>query len=355
MDRLRQFREKMAATELDGFVVTDIFNIRYLSGFSGSTASLFVTMDGATLITDFRYEEQAGGEVYEGVDVRVDRREALAAVGDMVEAFAGKVGFESGSLAFAPYEKLNARADGNLVAVEGMPEKIRAVKTGEEIEWIAEAVRITDNVFELIAGEIRPGMTEVEAAARIDYLLMTGAGDLPAFRTIVASGERGALPHAHPSGRELAMGDLVTLDFGAMWNGYCADMTRTVVLGEPTDRQLEVYDIVLTAQMRAVEGIKAGMTGREADALAREYIVDKGYGERFGHGLGHGIGLQIHERPRLSAKDEEVLAPGMVVTVEPGVYIAGWGGVRIEDNVVIEEGGARILTSSNKNLVKLGV
>lgn len=353
MDRLRQFREKMAATGLDGFVVSGIFNIRYLSGFSGSTASLFVTLEGATLITDFRYEEQAGSEVREGVDVRVDKRDALEVVGDMVGAFGGRVGFESGSLAFASYEKLNSRADGNLVAVEAMPEKLRAVKTEQEIEWISEAVRITDEVFALIAGEIRPGMTEIEAAARIDYLLMTSAGDLAAFRTIVAAGERSALPHAHPSRRKLHTGDLITLDFGAMWNGYCADMTRTVVLGEPTDRQREVYDIVLTAQERAVEGIEAGMTGREADSLARDYIVEKGYGQQFGHGLGHGIGLQIHEGPRLSAKGEDVLTPGMVVTVEPGIYIPGWGGVRIEDNVVIDEGGARVLTSSDKNLIQL--
>jgi Xaa-Pro aminopeptidase len=355
MDRLKQFREKMSATELDGFVITDIFNVRYLSGFTGSTASLFVSRDDATLITDFRYDEQAHTEAYEGVTVRIDKRDALTAVGDLVDAFTGKVGFEAGSLAFASYEKMNARADGNLIAVEGMPEKLRAVKGKEEIEWIAEAARITDEVFALFAGEIRPGMTEIEAAARIDYLLMTGAGDLPAFRTIVAGGKRGALPHAHPSHRRLELGDLVTLDFGAMWNGYCADMTRTVMLGEPTDKQVEIYEIVLGAQKAALKEIKAGMTGREADAVARDYITEKGYGDEFGHGLGHGIGLQVHEGPRLATKNEDVLVPGMVLTVEPGIYVAGWGGVRIEDNVVIEEAGSRNLTSSTKNLLKLGV
>lgn len=354
MDRLRQFRDKMGATELDGFVVTDIFNVRYLSGFSGSTACMFVTRDQATLITDFRYDDQAHVEAFDGVEVRVDKRDALTAVGDMVEVFAGKTGFESGSLAFASYEKLNARADGRLVAVDGMPEKIRAVKDTEEISWIVEAAKITDKVFALLVGEIRPGMTEIEVAARIDYLLMTAAGDLPAFRTIVAAGERGALPHAHPSDRKLAMGDLVTMDFGGMYKGYCADMTRTVVIGEPTDRQQEVYDIVLAAQKTALAGIKAGMTGKEADSLARDYIVEKGYGEEFGHGLGHGIGLEVHEGPRLARKNEDVLAPDMVVTVEPGIYIPGWGGVRIEDDVVIEEGGCRNLTSSEKKLLKVG-
>ena len=355
MDRLKKLREKMASTELDGFVLTNIFNIRYLSGFTGSTASMFVSRDDATLITDFRYDEQAHSEAYEGVGVQIDKRDALTAMGDLVEAFKGKMGFEAGSLAFSSYEKINARADGNLIAVDGMPEKLRAVKDKEEIGWIAEAIKITDEVFSLFAGEIRPGMTEIEAAARIDYLLMTGSGDLPAFRTIVASGKRGALPHAHPSAKRLELGDLVTMDFGAMWNGYCADMTRTVVLGEPTDKQQQIYEIVLGAQKAALKEIKAGMTGREVDAVARDYIAEKGYGDEFGHGLGHGIGLEVHEAPRLSAKTEDVLVPGMVVTVEPGIYIGGWGGVRIEDDVVVEEGGSRNLTSSNKNLLKLGV
>ena len=355
MDRLRRLRERMAATELEGFVVSNIFNVRYLSGFSGSTACMFVTLDDAVLVTDFRYDEQARSEAYGGVEVRIDKRDALTVIGDMVGAFPGKLAFESGSLPFASYEKLCARADGNLTAVEGMPEKLRAVKEPQELEWIAEAVRITDGVFEIIVGELKPGMTEIEVAARIDYLIMTSAGDLSAFRTIVASGERGALPHAHPSERKLAMGDLVTMDFGAVYNGYCADLTRTVVLGEPTDKQQEVYEVVLAAQKRAVEGIRVGMTGKEADAIAREYIAGKGYGDEFGHGLGHGLGLEIHEGPRLSAKDDSVLAAGMVVTVEPGIYMPGWGGVRIEDDVVIEEDGCRVLTSSDKNLLRLAV
>jgi Xaa-Pro aminopeptidase len=355
MDRLKRFREKMAATGLDGFLITDIFNIRYLSGFSGSTASMFVTRDQATLITDFRYDEQAHSEAYEGIEVRIDKRDALTAMGDMVEVFSGKMGFESGSLAFASYDKLNARAGGGLTAVDGMPEKLRAVKDSQEIDWIREAARITDEVFARFAGEIRPGMTEIEAAARIDYLLMTLAGDLSAFRTIVAAGERGALPHAHPSERKIAVGDLVTLDFGAMWNGYCADVTRTVAIGEPTGKQREVYATVLAAQEAALSGIRAGITGRQADSLARDYITEKGYGESFGHGLGHGIGLQVHEGPRLAQKNEDVLVPGMVVTVEPGIYIKGWGGVRIEDDVVIEEGGLRNLTSADKKLLSLGV
>jgi Xaa-Pro aminopeptidase len=354
MDRLKQFREKMAATELDGFVVTNIYSIRYLSGFSGSTASMFVTLNEAMLITDFRYDEQANSEAYDGVQVRIDKRDALTAVGDMIEVFAGRMGFESGALAFTAYEKLSARAGDRLVGVEGMPEKMRAVKGSEEIAWISEAARITDEVFAAIVGEMRPGMTEIEVAARIDYLLMTGAGDLPAFRTIVAAGERGALPHAHPSGRKLATGDLVTLDFGAVHKGYCADMTRTVVMGEPTAKQQEVYEIVLTAQKTALDGIKTGITGREADSLARDYIAEKGYGDEFGHGLGHGFGLQVHEGPRLAQKNEDVLTPGMVVTVEPGIYIPGWGGVRIEDDVVIEEGGCKNLTSSEKELLRVG-
>ena len=355
MDRLKRFRERMAATELDGFVVSNIYNVRYLSGFSGSTAVLFVTIEEATLITDFRYEEQARGEVHEGVDVKVDKRDALTAIGDMLDVFPGKVGFEAGSLAFGSYEKLNARANGNLLALEGMPEKLRAVKDPGELECIERAAGIADRVFTAICGDLKPGMTEIEAAARIDYLLMTYAGDPSAFRTIVAAGERGALPHAHPSSREISEGDFVTMDFGAVCDGYCSDITRTVVMGEPSGRQVEVYDIVLAAQLNAIAGIKAGMTGKEADALARELISERGYGEQFGHGLGHGIGLEVHESPRLSFKNEDTLFPGMVVTVEPGIYIPGWGGVRVEDDVVVEEGGCRLLTSSEKGLLRLGV
>ncbi len=345
----------MAATDLDGFIITDIFNIRYLSGFSGSTASMFITSEDAVLITDFRYDEQAHAEVYEGVEVKIDKRDALTAVGDFVDAFAGRVGFEAGSLAFASYEKMNARADGDLIAVEGMAEKLRAIKDGEEIARIAEAAKITDRVFELLVGELHPGMTEIEVAARIDYLLMTEAGDFPAFRTIVASGPRAALPHAHPSRRPIERGDFVTMDFGAVWEGYCGDMTRTVVFGEPTDEQVEIYETVVDAQKAALDGIRAGMTGKEADALARDYISARGHGEHFGHGLGHGLGLEVHEGPRLAAKNEDVLLPGMVVTVEPGIYIPGWGGVRVEDDVVVEEGGVRNLTSSVKDLLKIGV
>jgi Xaa-Pro aminopeptidase len=355
MKRLKRFRDRMAATGLEGFAVTNTHNVRYLSGFSGSTAAMFITAEEAVLVTDFRYDEQAHEEAYEGVEVRIDKRETMAAIGDMAETVGGALGFESGSLPYAAYENLKSRASGDLTAVDGMPEKMRAVKDDEELGLIGKAVEIADRVFTQVVGELEAGMTEVEVAARIDFLLMTAAGDLPAFRTIVAGGPRGALPHAHPGRRKLAEGDLVTMDFGAVWNGYCSDMTRTVVLGDPTAKQREIYDTVLDAQKTAIAGIKAGMPGKEADSLARDLITERGYGERFGHGLGHGIGLEVHESPRLSYKTEDKLLAGMVVTVEPGIYVPGWGGVRIEDNVVVEEGGCRVLTSSDKNLLKVGV
>ena len=229
-----------------------------------------------------------------------------------------------------------------------MPEKLRAVKDKEEIGWIAEAAKITDEVFALFAGEIRPGMTEIEAAARIDYLLMTGAGDLSAFRTIVAGGKRGALPHAHPSHRRLEMGDLVTLDFGAMWNGYCADMTRTVVIGEASERQRELYDAVLEANQRGIEAVRPGVPGADIDKVARDVLGQKGLSAYFGHGLGHGVGVEVHELPNLSPRGRESVVAGNVVTVEPGVYIPGFGGVRIEDLVVVEGEGCRVLSRSPK-------
>jgi Xaa-Pro aminopeptidase len=238
--------------------------------------------------------------------------------------------------------------------MEGLIESLRKIKDSGEISSIAKAVAAGDAVFAEIVKEIRPGMPEVELAARIDFLLRRRSTDVPPFKTIVASGERSSLPHATPTDRQIGMGDLVKMDFGASLEGYCSDLTRTVVMGKASERQREVHQIVLDAQLRAEAGIRAGVKGNEADGLARQHIESKGYGERFGHSLGHGVGLEIHEEPRLSQKNESPLEPGMVVTVEPGIYIPGWGGVRIEDMIVVEDGSCRVLTSAPKDLIEVG-
>jgi Xaa-Pro aminopeptidase len=352
--RLDRLYAEMGSRNLARFVVSGQHNVRYLSGFTGDTGWLLVEPGSAGLITDFRYEEQAAQEVYPGVKVVTDKRDVLAASCEALAAVGGKIGFEAGSLTFAAYEKLAAAVSAELAPYAALLEGYRAVKDTGEIASVARAVEASDAVFAEIVKEIRPGMTEVELAARLDFLLRVRSTDVPPFKTIVASGERGSLPHATPTGKAIRKGDLVTMDFGASVEGYCSDITRTVVMGKASDKQREVYQTVLEAQLRAEAGIKAGVKGSEADGLARQHIESKGYGERFGHSLGHGVGLEIHEEPRLSQKNENPLEAGAVVTVEPGIYIPGWGGVRIEDMVVVEEGGCRVLTSANKQLVEIG-
>jgi len=349
----------MAERGLKNLVVSNIYNVRYLSGFSGSTAMMLVTGRKATLVTDFRYKEQAEGEVFRGVEVRIDTREALKVICEMVGELKGKTGLEAGTLSYTAYDKLRAAAVDAVpiesgVLSSGLVGDLRKTKDENEIETLRKAARIADDVFSGIVKEIRVGMTEVAIAARIDYMLRLKSSEVPAFKTIVASGEHASLPHASPSMRVVRDGDLITMDFGAIWDGYCSDMTHTVVAGKASDKVKEIYGIVLEAQMAAIAGIKAGKACSDIDALARDHIEAKGYGENFGHGLGHGVGLEVHEGPRLSKKSEEILAPGMVITVEPGIYIPGWGGVRIEDDVVVRDGGCDVLTAAAKELMEVG-
>ncbi|MFH1313557.1 MAG: Xaa-Pro peptidase family protein [Candidatus Eisenbacteria bacterium] len=354
MSRLDNLYKDLKARQIDKFLVSNISSVRYLSGFSGSTAAMLVGPDGATLVTDFRYREQAEDEVYGGIRVEIDTRDALAAITGMLSDFEGRLGFESASITYAIFEKIRDNLKASLVPVEASVELLRQVKDESELASIAKAVDISDEVFAEVVGEIKPGMTEVDIAARIDFLLRKKSSRTPAFETIVASGEHSSLPHAQPTTRVIRKGDLVKMDFGAVWDGYCADITRTVVLGKASKRVHEIYDIVLAANEKAISGVRAGVKGSDVDGIARGYITEKGYGEEFGHGLGHGVGLDIHEGPRFSRKDDTVLRSGMVATVEPGIYIPGWGGVRIEDIVVVEDDGCRVLTSSEKTLMEVG-
>jgi Xaa-Pro aminopeptidase len=360
MTRIEAVAGKLAERGLENLVVSNIHNVRYLSGFSGSTAMMLIASGKATLVTDFRYKEQAEGEVFEGIEVRIDTREALKAVCEMVSEVKGKTGLEAGTLTYSAYDKLRAAAQ-EAVPIEpgplsaGIIGDLRKFKDEKEIESLRKAAQIADEVFSEIVKEIRAGMTEVKIAARIDYMLRLGSREVPSFETIVASGEHASLPHASPTLRVLKEGDLVTMDFGAIWDGYCSDITRTVVVGKASDKVREVYGIVLEAQLAAIDGIKAGAACCDIDALARDLIETRGYGENFGHGLGHGLGLEVHEGPRLSKKSEEILAAGMVTTVEPGIYIPGWGGVRIEDDVVVRDGRCENLTGASKELIEVGV
>jgi Xaa-Pro aminopeptidase len=354
LTRLSRIRKEMAARGLSRLVVSNQLNVRYLSGFTGDTGWLLVGPDSASLVTDFRFEEQAAKEVLPEVTLAIDKRDVLAATCEALAKVEGRIGLEAASLSFAAYEKLAQAVNAELVGLEGLVEGFRKIKDAGEIACLTRAVEVTDTVFAEILKEIRPGLSEIELAARMDFLVRRRSTDVAPFKTIVASGERSSLPHATPTERVLRRGDLVKLDFGASVDGYCSDLTRTVVVGKANDRQREIFGIVLEAQLKAEAGIRAGMKGSEADALARQHIESKGYGERFGHSLGHGIGLEVHEEPRLSQKNDSPLEEGMVTTVEPGIYLPGWGGVRIEDDVVVEAEGSRVLTKATKDFIELG-
>ena len=263
-----------------------------------------------------------------------------------------RIGFESAHWSLADYQVLSGQVPAErLVPLTGMVERLRYVKEPAEVERIARAVAITDRAWARLIPAIKEGVLERDLAAELDYLLRREGADGTSFSTIVASGPRGALPHGVASDRRIVRRDMVVFDFGAQYQGYAADMTRTVAVGQPGEEERAVYRIVAEAQSRALAAVRPGLTGREIDAVARGYIGENGYGDFFGHGLGHAVGLEIHEEPRLSPSGEEQLLPGMTVTVEPGIYLPGRFGVRIEDLVVVTETGCRNLTQSRKDLV----
>ncbi|MGE5589689.1 MAG: M24 family metallopeptidase [Bacillota bacterium] len=352
--RLHALRAKMSEQSLPALLVMKDANRVYVSGFTGSSGILIVTAQAAVLITDGRYTEQA---TLQAPDFRVithtesmvaSVRQALGELG------IDRAGFERDYWTVAQYETWGkALAPVELVGVEGLVEGLRRVKDAEEIRRMRQAQAITDQAFRHILDFIQPGMKETDVALELEYTMKKlGAEDL-SFETIAASGPRSALPHGRASDRVLQKGDFLTLDFGCMYQGYCSDMTRTVMIGEPSEKQREIYDIVLQAQKAGVEAVRPGVSGRDVDRACRDIIAAYGYGEAFSHSTGHGVGLMIHEGPAASVRSDDVLQPGMMVTIEPGIYIAGFGGVRIEDLVLVTETGHDVLGNSPKDLIIL--
>jgi Xaa-Pro aminopeptidase len=352
--KLHKLRAEMAARGIPALVVSGDSNRYYMSGFTGSSGVLVITQSDAVLITDFRYTEQAAQQAHGFRVVMHAGRipESVSAVAQ--ELGIKRLGLESEHLTYAEFESYSRALSGvaEVVPVKGAVEAIRMIKGPQEIEIIAEACRITDMAFDHILGYIRPGLTEKQVATELKVFMLRH--DMtPSFDFIVASGERGSMPHGVASDKVIEPGDLVTLDFGGFYRRYSSDITRTVVMGRATDEQRRIYDLVLKAQAAGVEAATAGMRGNEVDAVARGIISEAGHGAHFGHGLGHSIGLEVHESPRFSPTDSTVIQAGMVLSVEPGVYVPGWGGVRIEDLVVIAEGKARVMYSSTKELIQL--
>jgi Xaa-Pro aminopeptidase len=357
MERLRRLREKLAATPVDGMVINNGENRRYLSGFTGSAGMVVIDARAAYLVTDFRYWEQAAAEAH-GFTICKQGPDIYQSVIELIGTLQWRtVGFEPESLTYLEYQKFDRLlpATVQFLPVPEVVRQLRAVKDAAEIKLLAEAARITDRAWQKTLTVIKPGVRETEVALEFDYQLRVNGAEDSAFPTIVASGARTALPHGAPTAKKIIPGELVLIDGGAKYQGYHGDMTRTVVLGPATARQRELYQMVLTAQKKALGSIKAGLTGKALDAVARQEIAVRGYGEYFGHGLGHSVGLNIHESPRLSPLENSLIPVGATVTVEPGIYLPEWGGIRIEDLVVVEADGIRNLTGSPKEeLIELG-
>ena len=355
--RLQRLADALTAAHLDGLLLTSLPNIRYLTGFSGSSALLFVTSRSeALLITDFRYQTQVATEVGDFARVIVEPSSLWTGLWQQLGAYAHvKVaGFESSHLLHRDFQRLlEAGARYQWRPTLELVETLRERKDADEVACIVEAAAIATNALGRTLEQVKAGMTELAVAGLLERTLRDGGSEAFPFETIVASGPRAALPHARASGRAIERGDILLIDFGAQYGGYCADVTRTVVVGRADDEQKEVYDVVRRANEAAVAGVRAGMRGRDADALARDYIEARGLGEFFGHSLGHGLGLEVHESPRLAKTADAPLPMGAVVTVEPGVYRAGWGGVRVEDDVHLGADGATLLTHFTHDLLEL--
>ncbi len=355
--RLARLRKVLQDRDLTGAFISQPENRRYLSGFTGSSGWLLITQDEALLITDFRYWQQVEREAPHFELVRLtDRMDDL--MPDLVDRLGeGRVGFESTHITVDQHRRWMA-GEGPVawVAEKDLVEPLRAVKDEAEIEIIRRAAALADEALAYGLSQARPGMSERELAWLLERYMREHGAEAVAFELIVAGGPNGALPHAHAGDEPLPAGQPIIIDMGARVDGYCSDLTRTVCLGEPADPNTfwTVYNTVQSAQQAALERIRPGMTGVEADAIAREVIERAGYGDAFGHSLGHGVGLAVHERPRLGRLSEDRLEPGMVVTVEPGVYLPGWGGVRIEDLVVIREEGVELLSQAPKEPIVYG-
>ena len=357
--RLDAVRGLLSDADCGALVVLDVANLKYLSGFDGvwddePFSLLLITAEDAVVVTDSRYRDSAQ-RAGEGSPWRV----ALCAADPWVEAVALAVEAGVGRLAVessAPYrvvERTRGSFAGEIVPTDGWVEGLRAVKGGTEIARIGAAQELTDAAFEHMLGFVAVGLTETQVALEIEFFMRSHGSDGIAFPPIVASGPNSALPHAHPGSRAIESGDFLKMDFGARVGGYCADMTRTVVMGSASPRQREIYQTVLAANLAGIAAVKPGLPGRDVDAAARSVIEAAGFAENFGHGLGHGVGLEVHELPGLGARSEKPVPLGSVVTIEPGIYIPGFGGVRIEDLVVVEEAGACVLTRSTKELIEL--
>lgn len=352
---LKRLQNIVKNENLDCLLVTEITNIRYLTGFSGTAAKLVVFPNKSYFFTDFRYREQSAKQV-KGAQVVVGQRDPIADFPKFApfKKKNVKIGFQAESISYSVLGQLKKLLpDALMIPTNGLVNSLSIVKSPDEIKKIKEAVKISDLAFERVLGIIQPGVREIEIAAELEYQMKMLGSEKPGFDTIIASGWRGALPHGVASEKKVKKGELITMDFGALYQGYHSDITRTVMLGKANSRQKKIYKLVLKAQMTAIKAARAGITGKDLDAKARNVINKAGYGKYFGHGLGHGLGTVVHDSPAVSTLSEAVMKSNMVVTIEPGIYIPQWGGVRIEDDIVIKMNSCVVLNKAVKELIEL--
>ncbi|MBQ9698537.1 MAG: aminopeptidase P family protein [Acidaminococcaceae bacterium] len=355
MERIGRIFKFMKQHELDCIAIKDICTIRYLTGFTGDSSILYADDRIAVLITDGRYTDQARSQVKycRVLEYRANHNNSIwEAVAELIGTHQ-KVGFDGDAYSYEDARVLKSLLPESTEMVSVNLRGMRLIKDERELESLWQAFKIADGAFERLLKEIKSGMTEKELAARLEYYMRSLGSEGVSFDTIVASGHRSALPHGAPTDKKIEVGDFVTFDFGALYNGYHSDTTRTVVMGMANSWHREIYTVVQEAQYRGIKAARPGITGKELDGMIREYIESRGYGKYFTHGLGHGVGLEIHELPNINSRGDIVLQEGMVFTVEPGVYIQGKGGVRIEDTVVLTKDGARSLTGLKKTLTEI--
>lgn len=344
-DKVQQLIER---ENLDALLVMSSYNRRYLSDFTGSSGALIITKDSRFLVSDFRYKAQGAEQAKDFQFVLQEKGLLDSIVSFMKSKNIKRIGFEGEHVNYNTYSKI--KEEFETVPLTGEVEKIRLIKTEEELQLIQKACEIADQSYEYILTYVKAGMTELEVKNELESHMTKLGASGPSFDTIVASGYRGALPHGVASDKVIESGDMVTLDFGAYYKGYASDITRTFGVGSVSKEMEKIYNVVLEAQLKSLDEIKSGMTGQEADSIARDVISGHGYGENFGHSLGHGFGLEVHELPGLAQKSTMILEPGMCITIEPGIYVDDLGGVRIEDDTIVTETGLKKLTHSSKEL-----
>ncbi|HDR7791610.1 TPA: aminopeptidase P family protein [Bacillus luti] len=349
--RINKIQQQLHNYGIDGLLITKKENRQYATDFTGSAGVVLLSADKAIFITDFRYVDQAKSQIKEAEIIMHNGNLEKEVANQVSKLHIQKLGIEENNITLQQFKKLQKYIHTEMVAVCEIIENIRLIKDAPEIEIMKLAATIADEAFHHIIQFLKPGISETDVRDELEFFMRKKGATSSSFQIIVASGVRSSLPHGVASNKIIEHGDIVTLDFGALYNGYCSDITRTVAIGEPSEEFKKIYSIVREALKRGTEAIKPGETAKSIDDVTRDYITEHGYGQYFGHSTGHGLGLEIHEPLRLSQESKATLEEGMVVTVEPGIYIPHWGGCRIEDDIVITKDGYEVITKSNRELI----